>query len=188
MINQQLISAEQFWDLIQLPEYEGKLLELIEGEIVEMSKPGGQHGLITMQIGRLLANYVIDSQLGYVTAAETGFILQQNPDGRDKVRGIDAAFIAKETAPDGLPEGLVPFAPTLAVEVVSPGNSAESIHNKVLDLLNAGTKIIWIVYPESKTVVVHTGDIAKTLHENDALTAEELLPDFSLKISEIFVS
>lgn len=186
VIEQTLISAERFWELTQQPEFEESLLELVEGELVEMSKPGGRHGLIAGNIFGYLWNYVREHQLGYVTAAETGFILKQSPDGRDTVRGLDAAFIAKEAAPDGFPDGLIPFAPTLAVEVISPGNSAESIHQKVLDLLAVGTKAVWVVYPESQTIVVHTAQMATTHHSDATLTTPDFLPGFELKVEAVF--
>ena len=72
VVEQQTINAETFWELLQQPEYADKSWELVEGEIVEMVKPGGKHGQITGNIFGFLWNYVRDNKLGYVTAAETG--------------------------------------------------------------------------------------------------------------------
>src|SRR5215207_4774799 len=79
VIEQQIISADTFWELMQQPEYADTSWELVAGEMVAMVKPGGKHGVITMRIGRLIANFVEDKKLGYVTAAETGYILKKNP-------------------------------------------------------------------------------------------------------------
>ena len=185
-IQQQIIDADSFWELTQLPEYADKVLDLVGGEIIEMSKPGGLHGVIVMRLGRYLDVFVYENKLGYVTAAETGYILQRNPDGRDTVRGLDSGFIRSSKLPDGMPEGHVPIAPDLAVEVISPGNTAEDIQLKVRELLKAGTQLIWIVYPKTKTVEVHTQQRANTLELDDTLSGQDILPGFELKISDIF--
>ena len=187
MVTQQrFIDADAYWECIQQPEYAERLVELIEGEIVEMTKPGGRHGEITFEIGRLIGNFVREHQLGRVTAAETGFVLEKRADGRDSVRGIDVAFVRMERAPEGLPEKPVPFAPDLAIEVISPGNAAGDIHKKVLQLLNAGTSLVWIVYPETQTVVVETRDGAKTYTIDDTLDGGAVLPGFTLPVQAIF--
>jgi Uma2 family endonuclease len=49
------ISANEYAVIVDLPEYADRLIELVDGEIVEMTKPGGRHGVLTMRIaGRLL--------------------------------------------------------------------------------------------------------------------------------------
>jgi Uma2 family endonuclease len=185
---EQFISAEAFYELANSPEYADKMVELIEGVIVEMSQPGGKHGHVTMKFSLRIGNFVEVNDLGWVTAAETGFITGKKPNGRDTVRGLDIAFIAKNRAPHGLPEGNIPFAPDLAVEVVSPHNSASDIHNKVQELLRIGTRLVWVVYYDSHTVVVHTPNGAKTLTVDDTLDGGEVLPGFTLNIQEIFGS
>ena len=45
------ISAERFFELVANPEYDDRSIELVEGEIIEMSKPSGLHGQITMRLG-----------------------------------------------------------------------------------------------------------------------------------------
>lgn len=140
IVQERFFSAEDFFELVQQPAYADKRVELVQGVLVERPKPGGQHGEIAMEISRLIANYVREHRLGRVTAAETGYIVGRGVDGRDTVRGPDVAFVTRERAPQSLPKGPVPFAPDFAVEVISPANSAVEIHNKVRDLLKAGTR------------------------------------------------
>ncbi|MDQ7036212.1 MAG: Uma2 family endonuclease [Anaerolineae bacterium] len=137
-------------------------------------------------MGRHIANYVEEHKLGYVTAAETGYILKKNPKGRDTVRGLDVGYVSQERAPKGLPDKHIPFAPDLAVEVISPRNSAEDIHNKIIELFDAGAKLVWIVYPSSQTIVVHTGDSSTTLRIDDTLSGGDVLSGFELPVREIF--
>lgn len=188
VIATRFISAEEFYEIANSPEYADVQIELVEGEIVEMSKAGWKHGQVTFELSYKLGGFVKTHDLGMITAAETGFILGRKPDGRDTVRGLDIAFIRKERMSDEILEGNVPFAPDLAVEVVSPGNTALDIHNKVLELLRAGTMLIWVVYYDSETVVVHTPSGAKTLTVDDTLDGGEVLPGFTLVVREIFRS
>ena len=83
VMERQAISAEGFLEIVDSPGYEDRSIELVEGEIIEMSKPSGLHGQITMLLSLKIANHVVENGLGIVTAAETGFILERNPDGRD---------------------------------------------------------------------------------------------------------
>ena len=186
LAEKQYISVEEFLELVDQPQYQDRRLELVEGEIVEMSLPGGEHGEITGWLYMKIASYVYANDLGRVTVADTGFILKRNPAGRDTVRGLDIAFISKAKAPNPLPRGWIEFAPDLAVEVISPGNSADDIHRKVRELLKAGTPLIWLVYAETRTVVAHTSASAVTYEESDTLTGGDALPGFEVRVGDIF--
>lgn len=186
-VEQQVISAEAFWEIIHLPENEGRKLELVEGVVIEMAGGGsGKHGEVAGNAFGLIWNFVREHNLGRVTAAETCYTLHKNPHGKDIVRCPDVGFVRRERAPQPLPAGFVPFAPDLAVEVVSPGNEASAMHNKVLDYLRYGTTLIWIIYPDSQTLVVHTASGARTLMPEDTLDGADVLPGFTLPVSAIF--
>ncbi|MCY3914566.1 MAG: Uma2 family endonuclease [Chloroflexi bacterium] len=182
----QKLSADQFIALVDSPEYADRIVELVEGEIIEMSKPSGLHGQITFLLSLKIGNYVVDNGLGIVTAADTGFILERNPDVGDTVRGLDIAFLSSANAPAVLPDQLVDVTPNLAVEVISPSNKATDMHRKIRQLLAAGTTLIWIVYPESRTVDVHTRDGATTLNATDILSGGDVLPGFEIPVHELF--
>jgi Uma2 family endonuclease len=185
VIRERYISADEFWEIAHRPEYDDKMLELVEGEIREMSRPGGKHGQIVIKMSSPIYRFVEEHQLGHVTT-ETGYILFKNPNGKDTVRGPDLAFVALHRAPDGLPDGHVPFAPDLAVEVVSPNDSASDIDEKVGDYLRAGVRLIWVVYPSTKTVSVYTQTTIQRVPESGFLDGGDVLPGFQLRVSEIF--
>ncbi len=180
------ISAEEYVDIVQRSEYADMSVDLVEGELVIMPKPGGQHGVVTFEVGRQIGNHVKANRLGWVTAAETGYILERNPDGRDTVRGLDVGFVRMERAPDGLPVGLVPFAPDMTVEVISPTNEAADMNKKVLQLLAAGTQLVWVIYPETRTVMVHQPDRVAMLGADGTLDGGDVLPGFSLPVAALF--
>lgn len=187
-IQEQFISADRFLELVDMPEYQDHILELVEGELVDMPKPTRIHGVVTMRLANRIANFVDKHNLGEVSVGDPGFVLERNEYGRDTVRGLDIAFVSK-TKDLGPPDfNWYDLGPDLAVEVISPSNKADDIHFKVTQLLDAGTRLIWLVYPKSRTVVSHTAEGAQTLREDDTLSGGDVLPGFELLVGDIFPS
>jgi Uma2 family endonuclease len=172
------LTAQEFW---LLPETEGKR-ELVRGE-VKVEMPGGLHGDIALEIGTRLRVWAKAGNHGY-TGVEAGYLLAQNP---DFVRLPDVSFVSSERIPStGVPDAFWTIAPDLAVEVVSPSEKADDIQEKVFDYLLAGTLLVWVVYPRTQQVVVHTPDgIARTLKGEDRL-GTAVLPGFSCIVRELF--
>ena len=182
----QYISVEEFLELAQRPEYQDRQIELVEGEIVEMSKPTVGHGEIVGRLYMKIASYVDENDLGRVTVGDAGFVVGRSPAGQATVRGLDIAFISKAKAPNPLPFKLFEIPPDLAVEVISPGNSADDIHDKVRELLKMGTPLIWLVHSRARTVVVHTSAGAIICEESDTLSGGDVLPGFEIRVGDIF--
>ena len=186
VLEKQFISADMFLEYVE--QIDDRIVELVEGVIVDMSRPGWEHGEILSLIHAKIAGHVYEHGLGRVAVGDTGFLLERREDGKDTVRGLDLAFITKEKASERLSSGWTTIAPDLAVEVISPGNKASDIEKKIQQLLSAGTSIIWIVYPDLRTVTIHTVDGATTLTENGTLTGGDVLPGFEIRVSDIFPS
>ena len=104
------------------------------------------------------------------------------------MRGLDLAFVRTERASNNLSIGWTTIAPDLAVEIISPGNKAVDNHLKIRQLLDAGTALVWIVYPDIKMVEVHKVEGAVTLKIGDALRGGDVLPGFEIRIADIFPS
>ncbi len=159
--------------------------ELVKGDLYEMAPAGGRHGGVAMQIGSLLNIYVRAKQLGRILAAETGFILHRNP---DTVLAPDASFVAAGRLPEGeLPTGYIEFAPDLAVEVVSPSDRNPEVLDKVADWLQAGTRLVWVIYPATRSVTVFRSlEDLENLSEEDSLDGDQVLPGFTCQIRDLF--
>lgn len=187
-IRERVMTAEAFWDYCQLGENAERRLELVEGEITEMTPSGGEHGEVAGNLFGILWNYVQEHRLGRLSAAETGYVLWKNPDpdGRDTVRAPDVGFVRMERAPEPFGERFVPFAPDLAVEVVSPGDAAAEIEFKVSQYLHYGVQMVWVVYPATRAVMVHRRDRIQRLTEEETLDGEAVLPGFQVRVGEIF--
>jgi len=73
------------------------------------------------------------------------------------------------------------------VEVLSPTNTPAEMHAKVGDYLVAGTRLVWVVDPEQRTVTVYDSLLApRTLAEEDILEAGDVVPGFRARVGEFF--
>ncbi len=184
ILEKQFIDADMFLDCVE--QIDDRIVELVEGVIVDVSRPGWEHGEILSFIHVELAVHARQNGLGRVAVGDTGFVLERRADGKDTVRGLDLAFISKDRASAQLSTGWTTIAPDLAVEVISPSNKASDIHKKIQQLLAAGTALVWIVYPQLRSVTVYTTDGASVLMENDTLTGGDVLPGFEVRVADIF--
>jgi Uma2 family endonuclease len=184
VIQERLYTADDLWEFSH-QRGEARRLELVKGEPREMTPTGGLHGVIALEIGYHILHYVKQHQLGYATSAETGFVLAADP---YTVRAPDVGFVTKERITGPLPQKYFPFSPDLAVEVVSPSDTAQDIREKVLDFLKAGTRLVWVVYPESKTVDVYRPDGVQVVDIDGALDGGDVLPGFTLALRVVFES
>ena len=177
-VKDRIITVERFYELMEQPEYLDRVIELVEGELIEMSKPTRIHGVVASWLTMKIASHVYENDLGEVSSGDAGFVLERNANGRDTVRGLDISFVSKSRVTDPPDFSWYEFGPDLAVEVISPSNKASDIHLKVAQLLNAGTRLVWLVHPATRTVEVHTPSGATTFREDDALSGGDVLPGF----------
>ena len=174
-------TAEQ---LAKMPLDENRY-ELVAGVLNMMSPAGGRHGRVAGRVFKLLANQVDDHHLGVAFAAETGFLIATNP---DTVRAPDAAFVCQEKM-DGLEDdsGYLPFAPDLAVEVISPNDTFSDVENKAFSWLDAGTQLVLIVEPESETVHVYRSRSSiNVLKAGELMDAGDIVAGWKFEVAELF--
>ena len=175
------VTAEE----LQRMPADGFRYELVRGELRKMPPAGQIHGEYAISIAVSLANYVKAKGLGKIYAADTGFLLESDP---DHVRAPDAAFVSNDRLKQiGESTGFARGAPDLAVEVISPNDRYTDVDEKVADWLEAGTLTVVVVNPRNRTVKVHRSpnDIT-TLEESDSLDVGDVLPGWRMAIKDIF--
>jgi len=176
-----LMSVEEYWDFVNLPENHDRHFELIEGKVIEMSRPSQFHGMICMEIGYLLRHWLGQQQQpGYIAMNDAGVILHEEP---ATVVGPDVAYYPLTEVPKKWAE----VAPTLAVEVLSPNDKPSEVNTKLQEYLTSGTRLVWLIDPESRTVTIHRPDTEpRTLSAQDELSGGEELPEFSCQVADLF--
>ena len=173
-------------ELLAMPDDGFHRYELVNGELITMPPAGGEHGAIGSRVDRRIGTFVEQNDLGEVFNSDTGFIVSTDP---DTVRAPDVSFVRKEHIPaDGIPKGFIPGVPDLAVEVISPSDSYTEVAEKVTQLLEAGTQLVVLIDPRTRTIALHdpSGEISR-LNEADTLTFGDVLPGFECAVAELFV-
>ena len=154
--------------------------EYIEGELVPTSPTSVEHGDISMNLISPLNLYVRANQLGRVYAPDTSFQVGEC------VLTPDVAFISIDQLPADRSKAS-PVPPDLAVEVVSPTDKLYQVEEKAFAYLEAGTQLVWVIKPRSKTVTVYRSEIDITvLTRNGTLSGEEVVKGFSCRVAELF--
>ena len=187
-----LLTAEEFFRL-----YGGRdgKAELVRGIVVtpgavseeygvDMAPVSKEHGEVAGNISGNFYIYSRQSGVGRV-GVEIGYLVSLDP---DTVRAPDISFTLGLRG-EGRAErpGFVPGAPDIAIEVVSPGDTAAELEQKVGEYLAAGSRRVWVVYPSSRRVMVYRTDGTAMSYSDDAAIEDpELLPGFSLPLAEIF--
>ena len=173
----QLVTADE---LLRMPQDEP--CELVAGRIVMRGWREFRQGAISGRICLRLGEHVAKGRFGALSV-RAGFVISRDP---DTVRAPDAAFVRRDRLPQS-PEGYFPGSPDLAVEVVSPNDRVKEVNDKARAWLDAGTSLVWVVWPDTRSVTVHRpGQAPGILHEQDAITGEDVLPGFQCTVAEFF--
>ncbi|AMV21125.1 Uma2 family endonuclease [Planctomyces sp. SH-PL14] len=170
-------------DLLKMPD--GDHFELVDGQLVE-DRMSNESAWICLEIASLLREYArVD---GRGVAFADGLQLRCFPDDSDRIRKPDACyFSAARFKPDLFPQGYCPIAPELVVEVVSPHDAYYEVERKVYEYLDAGVLLIWVISPESRTIVAYdrSGRIDH-LTSSQTLTGNDVLPGFQCRVDSLF--
>ena len=176
-----LLTAE---DLLRL-HGQGVKGELICGVLKEKVSAGAEHSFIGIRIGGEMGRHARRLRLGRVGGTDGGVLIQRDP---DTVREPDVYFVSTEKLPlDARVQGYLEVMPELVVEIVSPNDTRQSVNDKTTMWLSHGVLMVVEVYPAERAVMVHRPGVpAVTLIGDDELEGGDVLPGFTLPLSEIF--
>lgn len=177
MTAQTLMTAEQF---DALPEEEIRKWELLDGELIEVPSATPRHNAIVGQLFLLLAGFVRSKKLGRV-------LLETDLDVRRESRlRPEFSFFARESWDlvdlDRVP---VTAVPDIAVEVISPSETAATMQRKIDAYLNWGVHEVWVIFPDIDSLFVHTLAGSQRLSEGAYLTSP-CIPGWQIQVGEIF--
>jgi Uma2 family endonuclease len=177
-----LLTSEQYLALPDEFDKSGNRAkdELIGGEVVKAPPPSQLHNLIKINIiGELVHYERTHRKLTVKVLAEMAFIVTPHdtfvPDG--------SVILKSRLSPRK--HKYITGAPELAIEVVSPTDKAIQLKSKVNTYLRNGSRTVWVVYPDDRSVTVHTSDSVREL-KADQKIEDRLLPGFSTPVSAFF--
>ncbi len=170
-------------EFLTLPEEPGKRFELDRGELIVEPSPTFRHNRIRDRIARHLGDFVLAHRLGAVTI-ENDFRLAP-----DVVRNPDIAFVATDPLSRmDIDTSPIEGVPNLAIEVISPGNSAQEMLTKIHQYLAAGCQAVWVFYPKLKAVEIHDARGTREVGAPSLLDEKTLFAghSYALPLSAIF--
>ncbi len=187
ILRQRTYDMDDLWELSHRDVMDPKHYELIDGELIVMSPPGGRHGQLQVRLSRYLDIFVDLHSLGVVTS-DAGYHPRGN---RHTVLSPDVAFVSRERAPEPFPDKYVPLMPDLAIEILSPSNTYRQARRKARIYLQNGVQLVWIVLPGRESVEICRlaeggGMTRKTVLANESLSGEDVLPGFDLALQRLF--
>ena len=101
------------------------------------------------------------------------------------MRRPDVAYLTKEqivSTKQGEDE-----IPEFAIEIISGSDKANKVEAKTIEYFKHGVKVLWLIYPDNKTVQVYTSlKQAQICTDDDICSAKPVLEDFEIKVSDIF--
>lgn len=160
--------------------------EIVDGVRVEMPPKSVDSQVLASDFAYHLNTYGFGKDIG-IACVNVLFNLPLNV---DRSRRPDAAFISYARWAKNRP---VPSTnawnvlPDLFVEVVSPHDGPEEIETKVLEYLEAGVRLVWVVYPRHKSMYVYESpQKVRRLTRSDTLDGGVVLPGFQLPLIELF--
>ena len=164
---------------------DGKRYELVNGELIEMGNSGAKHGYVAVILSAALFNCVSTQKLGVLMDSSTAFKMKNG-----NRRSPDISFVTKERLQglDELPDGFLEGAPDLAIEILSPGNTVEEMHAKLVEYFKNGARLVWIVHPQERYILVYHSatEPDRLLKSIDSLDGEDVVPGFSLPVADLF--
>ncbi len=177
---QKLITGEEFADMVEIGR-----AELVEGRIIEMPPPQNAHGRCEGNIYFFVSSHVRKHKTGKVFVGESGVYVRRDP---DTVRGMDVAYISNERwakQPD--PDSYLEIAPDLIVEVLSPSDSWNAVMTKLREYFAIGVRLVWVADTEAHIVYAYRSPTdVREFKEGEELPGDEVLPGFSVAVTELF--
>jgi Uma2 family endonuclease len=177
-----LLTSDQFLALPEEFDQYGNVIhrELINGEVVTLPHAAQRHDIIRGNILSALNVYLHTNKgLGLRALPDAEFVIAANDTFIP-----DCCLIAiNRLSPEK--HKYIQGAPELAIEVVSPSESAAYLRIKTEAYLSHGSHSVWIVFPEVRSVMVYHRDSLRELKDDQTIT-DPLMPSFSAPVSAFF--
>jgi Uma2 family endonuclease len=170
-------------DLLQMGH--GPRVELVNGRLVRKAM-GQESDFVALNLGALLKSYSSEGQKGQPFGQGSGY--QVFPHEPQRVRYPDVSFIRVERMPpEGPARGHCRVAPDFVAEVVSPNDLVEDLFARIEDFLRAGTRVVWVINPSTRSVVFWCADgTGGWRREGGQLNGEDAMPGFTCQVADLF--
>jgi Uma2 family endonuclease len=170
-------TLEQFMDWEPIDGYK---YEWFDGRLVHFEKMKKKHLYLIRRLNRLFATTNAYALGGELIAEQDVWLT------KSQMRRPDLAYFSHDQIDNSLLSNDEPV-PAFAVEVISPTDDAVEVERKLVEYFNANVQVVWHVYPENQVVYVYTSRQRVLICINDDIcSAGPVLPDFTIRVNELF--
>jgi Uma2 family endonuclease len=175
------VTLEEF---LAMPETEPPC-ELWDGEVIQKVAPSYNHGTLSSYLIRQLGNYLERTGEGRVVN-EVRHVQRDE----ERVYLPDVNVVLREHFPRSSDErrrGPVELVPDLAIEILSPSDSAGRILQRADFYMRVSVPLAWFIDPDTETVTVYRPGTQPRVHQPpDVVDALPVLRDFTLDLAALF--
>lgn len=173
-------SLAEFEAILAQPENSNRLLELINGEMIE-KMPTQQHGLTASNVNFAFAAYAREHKNG-----RPGVEVRHQAIGDDQNSRLPDVSFTCANVPI-VEQGSVANMPDVAVEIKSPDDTIKKMRESAEYYLANGSRLVWLIYPNYRLVEVYRPDAdVEILDEGQTLFGYDVLPGFELAVADVF--
>lgn len=178
------MSEDEFFDFCQTFENE-RVERTAEGEIVIMPSCDFITSNRNFKLARRLQDWAEKDGRGLGTDSSGGYVL---PNGA--MRLPDAGWILKERVekiPASEQEHFLPLCPDFVIELTSPSDSLKETKEKMVEWIENGARLGWLIHRKTKQVFVYRPDVEVEILDNpETVSGAPLLAGFELDLREIW--
>jgi Uma2 family endonuclease len=154
--------------------------EWVDGKLIEKTAMTYKHGLAQGKLTRYWGDYIISSGQEGEICLET--LCRTNK----QARRPDVAYISAQLLEQcGTNFTILPQSFPLVAEVASPDDSAEELFAKSQEYLESGCQEVWLLFPETKLVLINTPNRWQLFKTNEVVTTQNILTKFSVAVAEL---
>lgn len=154
-------------------------MEWVDGQLVEKNGITLRHGKIQLRLGRYWEDYKESSKQG--GEVYTDVPCRTNKQGRSP----DVAYLTPELVAQFGNAATLPQSFPLCAEIVSPTDIAEDVLLKAQEYLESGGEEVWLVFPESRWVMVITETQGLMFTSGQVVSTQKVLQGFSIPVNEL---
>ena len=178
------LSDDEFFALCQINR-DLRFERTAEGDIIIMAPTGAETGTRNADITAQLRNWAKHNGEGVAFDSSTGFKLpnraDRSPDGAWVLRSRLATLSREEK------QKFLPLCPDFVIELLSPTDRLDSTKAKMDEYIENGSRLGWLIDPESRHVHVYRpNSLVVTIENVSEISADPELPGFVLDLKEIW--
>ncbi|MEO1690572.1 MAG: Uma2 family endonuclease [Cyanobacteria bacterium J06631_6] len=164
---------------------EARLETNSEGQLIIMSPTGSESGKFNISLAAKVWNWNNQTKLGIVFDSSTGFKL---PNGAVRSPDVSWVTIAKwNSLSKQQQRKFAPITPDFVIELMSPTDELSELQNKMKEYIDCGVRLGWLINPDEKQVEIYRRqEELVVLNNPQTLSGEEILPDLTVNLQDIF--